>query len=162
MKNQLLLFLWFALAFWLVQRHVSRPDQPSVFPPARVSVLPAPQPATLPAPENPYARPISEEIYCSLTAWKLARQDATDLSAMYARQAALVRSNVGDWQTDELRDSVVQDGRSVGLQGRYSGFSAVVDQVFAEHLELRVRPVTAADAAFLEGLAWQIWELGHD
>ena len=122
---------------------------------------------------------------------KLVREDAGVLSSMYARvgaalsEAANLRPQVPasnlllshpwlratlvvtrsadprDWTTADLRAVLVEEGKPLGLQGKYTGLNEAVEAALIGGLGLTVKPALETPAVdAMAALAWAIYETG--
>ena len=136
---------------------------------------PAPKPEPKPDPtpsRNPYTEPVGNLLTAAreVAAVKMERADATSLAKLYeaamrlvesaqAARAAGVKPEID--QTDDLRRWLVENGKPLGLSGKYAGLADAVDAFLGSQLGTEIRPVADADAVALSALAWGIWEAGR-
>jgi hypothetical protein len=120
---------------------------------------PPPTPVVNPYRPAPQFQPLCEPV----TRIKLSRDDASRLAAIYpsALKASLAKPQPGPMLAD-LRAEIVRAGSALQLRGRYAGLSAAVDAALVGGLGLENVPIDQAKAAaFLDTLAWSIWEAGR-
>lgn len=111
-----------------------------------------------PTAQNPYAVPSTtlRTAVDELTTIPLSRLDATAIAKVYANAASALPA-----KTDALKQKIIDEGKLLGLRGKYLVAPGVIDQVLAKVLGLDNRATTASDAAALRAVAWALWEAGR-
>ena len=112
--------------------------------------------------QNPYAPPAAEfrPLAVPLTKFQLSRIDATMLAVMYARAGESVSAGVVTGSA-ELRQSLIDEGKPLGLKGKYPGLAEAVEKAVVGGLTLENRQLDPVrTAAFLRTLAWALWDAG--
>lgn len=121
---------------------------------------PGPDPEPIPTP-NPWTPDEQwKPIVAPVKTFPMVRQDATAVANLYGTAAKNVTA--GSIKTTlELRAYLVEHGVKLGLQGKYAGLGDAVTKSLETSLGMEVRPLPAHAAAFLDTLAWAVWENGR-
>jgi hypothetical protein len=130
-----------------------------------VTVTGPPDPDPDPGPDaNPYRpdprfRPAVGPVLKIAT----SRADSIALSKVYSQIAGRIRTQaagLGSYQ--DLSDLIAASAKPLGLRGKYPGLAAALAEAFAELAthDRQLEPDRAG--AFLETLAWAVWESGAE
>lgn len=153
----------------ITQPQLQRVDLGNPTPPAPPKPSP---PKPTPPVDNPYPAPdtSTREKLAPVMTISTERADATKLAAMYGRAAELIETGLAARAAGvkpetgtpaELRAWLIENGRPLGLAGKYPGLADAVDKALADLLGLDAgRQLTQTDADGFESLAWAIFEGG--